>query len=60
MRDLIQALNVLLLYPPGHPIPDPSVSVTLPTIGGGGITTLGDTVLLETLAHFNRERIPER
>lgn len=44
----------------GHPIPDPSVSVTLPTIGGGGITTLGDTVLLETLAHFNRERIPER
>ncbi|PCG97494.1 Catalase, mono-functional, heme-containing [Penicillium occitanis (nom. inval.)] len=44
----------------GHPIPDPSVSITLPTIGGGGITTLGDTVLLETLAHFNRERIPER
>ncbi|RDH29087.1 catalase-domain-containing protein [Aspergillus welwitschiae] len=44
----------------GQPIPDPSVSTTLPTIGGGGITTLGDTLLLETLAHFNRERIPER
>ena len=36
------------------------MSLTLPTIGGGGHTTLGDTLLLETLAHFNRERIPER
>ncbi|PYH88044.1 catalase [Aspergillus ellipticus CBS 707.79] len=45
---------------PGQPLPDPSVSTTLPTFGGGAITTLGDTLLLETLAHFNRERIPER
>ncbi|PWY67140.1 catalase [Aspergillus heteromorphus CBS 117.55] len=44
----------------GQPLPDPSVSTTLPTFGGGAITTLGDTLLLETLAHFNRERIPER
>ncbi|KAL5362240.1 catalase-like domain-containing protein [Aspergillus floccosus] len=44
----------------GQPVSDPSVSSTLPTIGGGGLTTLGDTLLLETLAHFNRERIPER
>ncbi|PYI09354.1 putative catalase [Aspergillus sclerotiicarbonarius CBS 121057] len=44
----------------GQPVSDPAVSLTLPTIGGGGHTTLGDTLLLETLAHFNRERIPER
>ncbi|KAJ9214473.1 hypothetical protein DTO166G4_3877 [Paecilomyces variotii] len=44
----------------GQPVRDPSVSTTLPIVGGGGITTLGDTLLLETLAHFNRERIPER
>ncbi|KAH7134486.1 catalase-like domain-containing protein [Dactylonectria estremocensis] len=44
----------------GQPIRDPAVSTTLPVFGGGGITTLGDTLLLETLAHFNRERIPER
>ncbi|KKK12054.1 putative catalase [Aspergillus rambellii] len=44
----------------GQPVPDPAVSMTLPTIGGGGLVTLGDTLLLETLAHFNRERIPER
>ncbi|KAJ5692475.1 hypothetical protein N7462_001898 [Penicillium macrosclerotiorum] len=44
----------------GQPISDPSVSTTLPMAGGGGFTTLGDTLLLETLSHFNRERIPER
>ncbi|KAK1763180.1 catalase-like domain-containing protein [Phialemonium atrogriseum] len=44
----------------GQPLSDPSVSTTLPIFGGGGISTLGDTLLLETLAHFNRERIPER
>ncbi|KAH6986563.1 catalase P1 [Ilyonectria sp. MPI-CAGE-AT-0026] len=35
----------------GQPIQDPSVSTTL--------SIFGDTLLLETLAHFNRERIPE-
>ncbi|KAF7591839.1 hypothetical protein BBP40_001036 [Aspergillus hancockii] len=45
----------------GQPLLDPAVSTTLPTsYGGGSLTTLGDTLLLETLAHFNRERIPER
>ena len=44
----------------GQPVRDPSVSTTLPFFGGGGLTTLGDTLLLETLAHFSRERIPER
>ncbi|CAG7917321.1 unnamed protein product [Penicillium olsonii] len=44
----------------GQPVSDPSISTTLPTFGGGAYTTLGDTLLLETLAHFNRERIPER
>ncbi|BCR99643.1 catalase [Aspergillus luchuensis] len=44
----------------GQPLPNPSVSTTLPTFGGGAITTLGDTLLIETLTHFNRERIPER
>jgi catalase len=44
----------------GQPVANPSVSTTLPTLGSGGITTLGDTLLIETLSHFNRERIPER
>ncbi|RAH46312.1 catalase [Aspergillus brunneoviolaceus CBS 621.78] len=44
----------------GQPVTDPAVSTTLPTFGGGGLTTLGDTLLIETLTHFNRERIPER
>ncbi|KAI9927490.1 hypothetical protein ASPWEDRAFT_140699 [Aspergillus wentii DTO 134E9] len=44
----------------GQPVPDPAVSQTLPTFGGGSLITMGDTLLMETLAHFNRERIPER
>ncbi|KAJ5326223.1 Catalase mono-functional heme-containing [Penicillium brevicompactum] len=44
----------------GQPVVDPSVSTTFPTFGGGAYTTLGDTLLIETLTHFNRERIPER
>ncbi|OJJ81295.1 catalase [Aspergillus glaucus CBS 516.65] len=44
----------------GQPLSDPAVSTTLPTFGGGGLVPLQDTLLLETLAHFNRERIPER
>lgn len=28
--------------------------------GTGGLGLLQDTQLIETLAHFNRERIPER
>ncbi|KAM0260173.1 hypothetical protein ACHAQJ_002939 [Trichoderma viride] len=35
-------------------------SVQLRNGGGGGLVLLQDTQLIETLAHFNRERIPER
>jgi catalase len=31
-----------------------------PKVRGGGLALLEDTQLLETLAHFPRERIPER
>ncbi|KAJ5885983.1 uncharacterized protein N7473_008657 [Penicillium subrubescens] len=52
--------NPRFTFAEGQPVSDPSTSITLPTLGGGGITTLGDTLLIETLTHFNRERIPER
>ncbi|KAL4886163.1 catalase-like domain-containing protein [Aspergillus karnatakaensis] len=52
--------NPIFTLAEGQPVVDPAVSITLPTAGGGGLLTLGDTALLETLAHFNRERIPER
>jgi catalase len=29
-------------------------------VKGGGLALLADTQLIETLAHFPRERIPER
>ncbi|KND93490.1 Catalase [Tolypocladium ophioglossoides CBS 100239] len=57
---VISSHVLILTYHKGQPLSDPSVSTTLPIFGGGGIATLGDTLLLETLAHFNRERIPER
>ncbi|EHK97476.1 putative Catalase [Glarea lozoyensis 74030] len=46
----------------GCPVGDPSASVILKGItpGSGGLSLLEDTQLLETLAHFPRERIPER
>ncbi|KFZ16618.1 hypothetical protein V502_05008 [Pseudogymnoascus sp. VKM F-4520 (FW-2644)] len=45
----------------GQPIADPSNSTVLPArFGGGSLALLQDTLLIETLAHFNRERIPER
>jgi catalase len=45
----------------GQPIADPANSTVLPArFGGGSLTLLQDTLLIETLAHFNRERIPER
>ena len=41
---------------------DPTSSVVLqgPKVRGGGLALLEDTQLIETLAHFPRERIPER
>ncbi|CCT75451.1 probable catalase isozyme P [Fusarium fujikuroi IMI 58289] len=46
----------------GKPVEDPTPSVVLrgPKVRGGGLALLADTQLIETLAHFPRERIPER
>src|SRR5271154_6147641 len=44
----------------GVPLPRNDTSVQLRNQNGGGLVLLQDTQLLETLAHFSRERIPER
>ncbi|CAK7233902.1 catalase A [Sporothrix curviconia] len=44
----------------GQPQPSNTISVQLRNGLGGGHVLLQDTQLIETLAHFNRERIPER
>ncbi|KAH7147921.1 catalase-like domain-containing protein [Fusarium sp. MPI-SDFR-AT-0072] len=45
----------------GKPVEDPaSVVLRGPKVRGGGLALLADTQLIETLAHFPRERIPER
>ncbi|KAJ4182989.1 catalase A [Fusarium falciforme] len=44
----------------GCPQPSNATSVQLRNGSGGGLVLLQDTQLLETLAHFARERIPER
>jgi catalase len=44
----------------GVPLPHNDTSVQLRNKNGGGLVLLQDTQLLETLAHFSRERIPER
>ncbi|KAK3317963.1 catalase [Apodospora peruviana] len=46
----------------GRPVQDPTSSVVLrgPHVRGAGLALLEDTQLIETLAHFPRERIPER
>lgn len=44
---------------PGCPYPRNDTSVQLRN-NGGGLVLLQDTQLIETLAHFSRERIPER
>lgn len=41
----------------GQPVPSENISVTA---GQGGATILNDIHLIEKLAHFNRERVPER
>lgn len=42
----------------GHPVPNDQASIT--TGEGSSYTMLQDTHLIEKLAHFDRERIPER
>ncbi|KAF5012199.1 hypothetical protein FDECE_1715 [Fusarium decemcellulare] len=44
----------------GCPQPNNATSVQLRNGSGGGLVLLQDTQLIETLAHFARERIPER
>ena len=47
----------------GRPVADPSSATVLRGTHGrlqGGLGLLEDTQLIETLAHFSRERIPER
>ncbi|KAF9783071.1 hypothetical protein IL306_010011 [Fusarium sp. DS 682] len=44
----------------GCPQPSNVTSTQLRNGGGGGLVLLQDTQLIETLAHFSRERIPER
>jgi catalase len=43
----------------GVPIADPTTAIGIRQ-NGGGLLALQDTQLTETLAHFNREGIPER
>jgi catalase len=46
----------------GRPVQDPTAQTVLrgSPLKGGGLALLSDTQLIETLAHFPRERIPER
>ncbi|KUL81825.1 hypothetical protein ZTR_09058 [Talaromyces verruculosus] len=44
----------------GCPFPRNDTSVQVRNGSGGGLVLLQDTQLIETLAHFSRERIPER
>ena len=46
----------------GRPVHDPTAQTVLrgSPLTGGGLALLSDTQLIETLAHFPRERIPER
>lgn len=44
----------------GQPLPNNATSAQLRNGQGGGFVLLQDTQLIETLAHFSRERIPER
>ncbi|KAB8260432.1 catalase-domain-containing protein [Aspergillus pseudonomiae] len=44
----------------GCPFASNSSTVQLRNGSGGGLSLLQDTQLIETLAHFSRERIPER
>ncbi|ETI21528.1 hypothetical protein G647_07875 [Cladophialophora carrionii CBS 160.54] len=44
----------------GKPLPSNDTSIQVRNKQGGGLVLLQDTQLIETLAHFSRERIPER
>jgi hypothetical protein len=44
----------------GSPQQNPAASYSINKPNGGGLLFLQDTQLIETLAHFARERMPER
>jgi catalase len=44
----------------GAPLPRADTTAQIRNKQGGGLSLLQDTQLIETLAHFSRERIPER
>lgn len=54
--DLFESDDVYI----GCPFASSSTAVLLRNREGGGLGLLQDTQLIETLAHFSRERIPER
>lgn len=53
--------NPVVTSAEGRPLENPAASLQIRSqYGRGGLTLLQDTQLIETLAHFPRERIPER
>ncbi|MCJ1392271.1 hypothetical protein MMC18_005138 [Xylographa bjoerkii] len=53
--------NPVNTWAEGRPSDDPTTTLQIRSkVGGGGLALLQDTQLIETLAHFSRERIPER
>jgi len=53
--------NPVYTWAEGRPSDDPTTTLQIRSkVGGGGLALLQDTQLIETLAHFSRERIPER
>lgn len=53
-------INNQLTVKQGCPFASSSTAVLMRGQHGGGLGLLQDTQLIETLAHFSRERIPER
>ena len=52
--------NIVYTLAEGTPLPHNDTTSQLRSGHGGGLSLLQDTQLIETLAHFARERIPER
>ncbi|KAF2151003.1 catalase-domain-containing protein [Myriangium duriaei CBS 260.36] len=55
------SIVAILVGPLSQPWPDPGSAQEIRlSSGNGGLAVLSDTQLIEVLAHFSRERIPER
>ena len=58
---LVSVLDYPMILDLGQPCADPgSAQEVRLSSGNGGLAVLSDTQLIEVLAHFSRERIPER